>query len=208
MHVTLSLSLSLFALSALASVAWMQAEPKRFAYPWPESQEAAMRRWTDACTTGPAHERLKELLGSYDVKTRIWMGGPDSPPAETKGSAEITWLVEGRWIQINWSGTFMDKPNRGLTLLGYDNFKQRFVSTTVDSLNTAMNSSSGLFDQTGDHLTLWGTMDEPMTPEQDKQVKYVFRNFGKDTWTLEIHDMMIGESNTKVFEVEYARKKK
>jgi hypothetical protein len=47
-----------------------------------------------------------------------------------------------------------------------------------------------------------------MTPEQDKMVKYVFRGFGKDSSTFEIHDMMIGESNTRVFEVEYARKKK
>ena len=81
-------------------------------------------------------------------------------------------------------------------------------ATAIDSFQTCMNSASGLFDQQGDHLTLWGMLDEPMTPEQDKQVKYVYRNFGQDKWTLEIHDMMIGESNTKVFEVEYRRKKK
>jgi len=203
-----SLSLSAVVLTALAATSSMQEKPKRFAYPWPENQEAAMKRWMDTCTPSLAHERLKELLGSYDVTTRLWMGGPEAPPAETKGSAEVTWLAEGKWIQIRWNGSFMDKPTQGLTLLGYDNFKQRFVSTTVDSLQTCMNTSSGLFDQQGDHLILWGTVDEPMTPEQDKQVKYVYRNYGQDVWTLEIHDMMIGESNTKVFEVEYHRKKK
>lgn len=197
------------ALASIAGALWMQQDPpKRFAFPWPESQEAGMKRWMDTCKPGPAHERLKELLGSYVVTTRMWMGGSDSPPSESKGSAEITWFVEGRWIQIHWSGEFMGMLNKGLTILGYDNFKQRFVQTTVDAVQTCMNSASGLFDQKGDHLILWGTIDEPMTPEQDKQVKYVYRNFGQDKWTLEIHDMMIGESNTRVFEVEYARKKK
>ena len=46
-----------------------------------------------------------------------------------------------------------------------------------------------------------------MTPEQDKQVKYVFRNFGQDQFVLEVHDMMIGESNTKVLEFAYTRRK-
>src|SRR5262245_52854916 len=146
MHITLSLSI--VGLTALATTAWMQEKPKRFAYPWPESQEAGMKRWMEACKPGPAHERLKELLGSYDVTTRMWMG-PGSPPSESKGSAEITWLAEGRWIQIHWTGTLMGSPTQGLTILGYDNFKQRFVSTTVDSSQTCMNSSSGLFDQTG-----------------------------------------------------------
>jgi hypothetical protein len=46
-----------------------------------------------------------------------------------------------------------------------------------------------------------------MTPEQDKCVKYVYRGFGKDKLAFEVHDMMIGESNTKVVEIEWARKK-
>jgi hypothetical protein len=93
------------------------------------------------------------------------------------------------------------------TILGYDNFKERFVSCTVDSLQTAMNTASGLFDKKGDDLILWGKIDEPMTPEQDKEVKYVYRGFGKDTYTFEVHDMMIGEPDTKVVEFEMARKK-
>ena len=49
--------------------------------------------------------------------------------------------------------------------------------------------------------------DEPATPEQDKLVRYIYRGFGKDKCTMEVHDMMIGESNTKVVEYEFARKK-
>ncbi len=78
---------------------------------------------------------------------------------------------------------------------------------TVDSMQTTLNTASGLFDKKGDDLTLWGTIDEPATPEQDKQCKYVYRGFGKDKCTFEVHDMMIGEPDTKVIEFEMARKK-
>lgn len=199
-----------FLLAAFASGAlWMQSEDKqeRFAYPRPESPEKAMERWMATCKTGPAHERLAELVGKYDTTMRMWMAGPDQPPMESKGTAEVSWLVEGRWLQTKAQGAMMGQPVSSFSLLGYDMFKERFVATMVDSLQTTMNSASGLFDQSGDNLILWGTIDEPMTPEQDKMVKYVFRGFGQGKFVFEVHDMMIGESNTKVVEFEYVRKK-
>jgi len=74
-------------------------------------------------------------------------------------------------------------------------------------LQTCIAGAFGHFDSSGDNLILWGTIDEPMTPEQDKQVKYVYRGFGQDKFVLEVHDMMIGEANTKVLEIEYRKRK-
>src|SRR5262249_24099593 len=102
---------------------------------------------------------------------------------------------------------FMGQKDSITTILGYDNFKERYVWCKVDSMQTTLETAMGLFDKSGDNLILWGTIDEPMTPEQDKQVKYVFRNYGKDKWALEIHDRMMGETNTKVLEFELPRKK-
>jgi hypothetical protein len=198
----LTVTLVAAAVTALAGTFWMQSDkPKRFAYPPFPSPEEAMARWMKVCKPGPAHERLKELIGSYETTMRMGMGG------DSKGTAEITWLAEGKWVQIRWSGEMMGQTTTGTTILGYDNFKERFVSTSVDSLQTCMNAAAGLFDQKGDHLILWGTIDEPGTPEQDKQCKYVYRNFGTDKMTFEVHDMMIGETDTKVMEVAYSRKR-
>jgi hypothetical protein len=203
---TLAAALTLAALTS--GLLWMQdTKPQRFTHPQPKDAEEGMARWLQTCKPGPAHERLAELLGSYDILTRVsW--GPDQPPMELQGSAEFSWLAEGKWLQLRFSGTLLDgKPGSGLWLLGYDNFKERFVTTMVDSMQTCMNSASGHFDQSGDDLILWGTIDEPMTPEQDKMVKYVYRGFGRDVFVFEIHDMMIGESNTKVIEIAFTRRK-
>ena len=166
-----------------------------------------MARWMQTCKPSAAHARLKELLGSYDVTMRMRMD-PSQPPVESKGGkSEVSWLVEGKWLVSKSSGEMMGMKVDTTAILGYDNFKERYVWCTVDSLQTTLNTASGHFDESGDNLILWGMIDEPTTPEQDKQVKYVYRGFGQDKVTLEVHDMMIGETNTKVVEFEYTRKK-
>lgn len=183
------------------------SKPQRFTHPLSKDADGGMARWMQTCKAGPPHERLVELLGKYDTVTRISMG-PSQPPMELKGSGEFSWLTEGKWLQMKWAGTMMNgKPGTTLWVLGYDNFKERYVTTMVDSMQTCMNSASGHFDGSGDNLILWGTIDEPGTPEQDKQVRYIYRGFGKDAFVFEIHDMMIGESNTKVVEIAFTRKK-
>ncbi len=198
-----TLTLTAFTAGVLAM---QDAQTQRFAYPKSKDADGGIARWMQACKPGPAHARLKELLGSYDVTSRMWMAH-DKPPMESKGSMEVSWLVEGKWLISKTSAEMMGQKINTTAILGYDNFKERFVWCTVDSLQTTLNTASGLFDQKGNDLTLWGTIDEPMTPEQDKMVKYVYRNFGQDKCTLEVHDMMIGETNTKVVEFEAVRKK-
>lgn len=198
--------LATLALAAVATGAALTQSGKRFTHPMPKDPDGGMARWMATMKPGPAHERLKEMLGSWELTMRMWPM-PGQAPVESKGTSEVTWFAEGKWLQENWSIPMMGIPTKGLAILGYDNFKERYVSTRVDSLQTSIASAFGHFDQSGDNLILWGTIDEPMTPEQDKQVRYILRGFGQDKFTLEVHDMMIGETNTKVLEFEYARKK-
>jgi hypothetical protein len=195
---------------AVASSAAMHVQdakkPQRFTHPISKDADGGMARWMASMKPGPAHERLKELLGSYDLTMRMWMD-PGQPPMESKGTADITWFAEGKWLQEIRSMPIMGQPSKSLMILGYDNFKERYVCTKVDTMQTCIFNAFGHFDQSGDDLILWGTIDEAMTPEQDKQVKCVYRGFGKDKFVFEVHDMMIGETNTKVFEVEYVRRK-
>jgi Protein of unknown function (DUF1579) len=202
------LPLAAFSLLAFAAGAfWTQdAKQARFTHPLPKDADGGMGRWMATCKPGPAHERLKEALGKYDMTMRMRMD-PSKPPVETKGSAEVSWLVEGKWLIWKSSIEMFGRPVNSTTIMGYDNFKERYVTAVVDSMQTTLATASGHFDQSGDNLILWGTIDEPATPEQDKTVRYIYRGFGQDKWSFEVHDMMIGESNTKVLEFEYARRK-
>lgn len=192
---------------ALASAAYVQAKQTRFAYPVSKDADGGMARWMQVNQPSAAHERLRELLGSYDVTMRMRGMDAGQPAMESKGTSEVTWLVEGKWLLSKSHTDMFGQKIATTVILGYDNFKERYVWSSVDSLQTTLNTASGLFDRAGNDLTLWGTIDEPMTPEQDKQVKYVYRGFGQDTCTFEVHDMMIGEPDTKVLEFRMTRRK-
>ena len=68
-----------------------------------------------------------------------------------------------------------------------------------------MTSYEGDVDPKTSALLMYGTLDEYLTGEHDKMVKTVTRFLSADKIVMEIHDLAIGEDNTKVLEVTYTR---
>ena len=128
-----------------------------------------------------------------------------APPV--KGTAEGEWLMEGRWIRFETKGTMFGKTLHSFSIIGYDNFKMSFVTTMVSSFDTAMIRTEGDLDQGGKSLISYGTLDEYMSGEHDKTIKVAWRFPSDDRIVKEVHDLPIGETNTKVFEVVFTRKK-
>jgi len=153
---------------------------------------------------GKHHRVLERFIGKWNTELRLFMGGKASP-AE-KGTAEHSWLMQGRWLQMKSTGRMMGRPLNSYWWMGYDNFKQSYVATGVNNLDTAMTRSEGDMDQNGKTMLLYGTIDEYLTGEHDKMVKTVFRFESDDKIIMEVHDLPIGEHNTKVFEIVYTRK--
>jgi hypothetical protein len=54
---------------------------------------------------------------------------------------------------------------------------------------------------------MYGTLDEYLSGEHDKMVKYVYRFVSADEIVFEVHDLPIGEVNTQVMEFRFTRKK-
>jgi hypothetical protein len=165
--------------------------------------QAAMEKAKKVTQPGPNHKVLERFLGRWQTESRMFMSGQTTPPE--KGTAEGKWLIEGRWMTIESTGSMMGMPMQTFTLMGYDNFKQSFVMTYVNSIDTAMLRSEGDLDRTGKMLIAYGTLDEYLTGEHDKMVKYVWRFQSDDKFVLEVHDLHIGDENTKVIDVTYTR---
>ena len=161
---------------------------------------AKARKFTEP---GEHHALLQKFVGKWNTEARMMMGDR-TMPAE-KGTAEFGWLMEGRWLQSRSKGTMMGMPIETFSILGYDNFKQSYVATMISSMDTAMLRSEGDLDPGGKVLLTYGTLDEYLTGEHDKMVKYVWRFESDDRIVFEVHDLPIGENNTKVVEVTYQR---
>jgi len=159
----------------------------------------AAKKWTDPSA---AHKKLERFVGKWDVSTT--MGG--APVGKQK--AEYTSIFGGRFVKCELKGKFWIKPDyESLYLMGYDNFKQAFVQTSIDNMNTMMLEAQGKLDQSGNTMIFYGKMDEYLTGEVGKEVKYIYRWKDDDHFTIEVHDLAIGESNTLVIEMQYTRAK-
>lgn len=158
------------------------------------------RRYTEP---GEKHELLERFLGDWTSETRLFMGGRSTPA--TAGSMSCSWKHDGRWLECNAAGKLMGQPVESTTLLGYDNFKQSYVSVTVSTMDTAMNTVEGDLDPRTGALLMYGTIDEYLTGEHDKAVKVVWRFPSDDEMVMEVHDLAIGETDTKVIETRYRR---
>lgn len=162
---------------------------------------AKARKYTQP---GEAHKALERFLGDWTVETRILMGG--NPGKPSMGEQRCTWLMKDRWVECRGSAPFMGIPTEMFSVLGYDNFKQSYRVMTMSSIDTAMNVSEGDMDPGGKVLLTYGTIDEYLTGEHDKMVKYVWRFDDADHIRMEVHDLPIGEKNTQVIAVRYTRK--
>ncbi len=177
----------------------------------PQFAADGMQRWMEVNKTDHHHAKLGDWIGTWNTEIAMHMGGPGSAPTVTKGTATFSWLVENRWLQQTSDGDLdlgaAKLKVKTFGLLGFDRYNQKYVGMTVDSMTTDLRPFEGNFDATDKTLILWGPMDEPMSGEHDKTVKYVWRFPAADKMVFEVHDMSIGEENTKVFEIAYSRAK-
>ncbi|MHC4931189.1 MAG: DUF1579 domain-containing protein [Planctomycetota bacterium] len=165
-----------------------------------------MQLWQKYATPGEHHEALAQFIGKWDTETKMFMQ-PGAPPMTSKGSAEFKWLFPNRWLAQEYKGSMMGMPYSGFGIVGWDNYKKKHVQVWVDTLSTDMKLAEGVVvDPEGQVQVLYGTMDEYLTGEHDKIVKYVTRNIDKDTFVFEIWDMGMGAEGGKVIEMKYTRK--
>jgi hypothetical protein len=196
----------LVALSTVALAQEKQGAAKGEGKANPDMQEM-MKKWMEAATPGEHHKALEHFVGKWDTVCKVWMEGPDKPASETKGTSEIKWILGGRYTLEELKSEMLGMPHSGMGITGYDNFKKQYVSFWIDNMSTAMFNTLGTFDASGKVLTSLGKMDEPMTGEKDKTVKYVVQIVGKDKHIFSVYDLVGSPNEVKVVEITYTRKK-
>jgi hypothetical protein len=197
-------SIVAMAISITVAVAQDKAADKKSDKPGAPSEEEMMKKWEAAAKPGPAHKLLDSLSGEWNVAVKWWMA-PEAPPMESKGTSKRTWIMGGRFLQDDYSGDFMGMPMKGLGFSGYDNLKKKYNSFWIDEGGTAMFTSEGTASSDGKTFTYHGRMDDPMTGEKDKPIKFIIRIVGKDKHVLEMHEPNKGEKSL-VGEMTYTRK--
>ena len=165
--------------------------------------EEMMKKAEVAGTPGAAHKALDPLIGTWSVEVKSWMA-PEAPPIVTEATAKSSWVMNGRFVQEEFSGEFMGKPFRGMSLTGYDNMKQKYINVWIDDMHTTVFTTEGEAGDGGKVITLEGKYDCPMTGIKDTPMKEVIRIISDDKHVFEMHDPSKGDAKT--MEITYTRK--
>ncbi len=122
--------------------------------------QAMMELYKKVGTPGAPHKLLATLAGSWTTKTTVWMD-PDKPPVEGKGTCEQKMLLDGRYLQQEYTGDMMGSPFTGINIIGYDNHTKKYVSVWIDSMSTSIYYFEGTASADGKTITQESSYDDP-----------------------------------------------
>jgi len=115
------------------------------------SQEEMMAQWQAAMTPAASHARLTPMVGTWKAKTAFTMA-PGAPPEVHDGTSVHRFVLGGRYLEQVYKGTSMGMPFEGIGFTGYDNVKQRYVGTWMDTMGTGLMQSAGVGRPTDERI--------------------------------------------------------
>ena len=164
-----------------------------------EKQEM-QKKMEAAGTPGPAHKALDAFVGNWKAEVKCWME-PGGPPHVSQGTAKVTWILRGRFLEEEFHGEMMGKPFTGRSLMGYDNIKQTFNTVWVSDMQTSIFTSEGKGENGNKVITLEGKSNCPATGRKDVPMKTVFRVISPDKHVFEMFN-----DGARTMEITYTRK--
>jgi hypothetical protein len=159
-----------------------------------------MRKAEAASAPGPGHKALEHYVGSWKCDVKCWMD-PAGQPEQSQATAEVRWIMNGRYLQEDFRGQMMGRPFSGRTTLGFNNVKQTYQSVWIDDMNTGIFCSEGKGDSKS--VTLEGKSSCPATGRTDVPMRMVLRVISPDKHVFEMFDGSKG--NAKTLEITYTR---
>lgn len=167
-----------------------------------DDPQAMMEAMEKAGAPGEHHKLLLKRVGKWDVVVKTWMA-PGQPPMESKGTAEAKAILGDRFVQMNFSGSFMDKPFNGIGITGYDNVKKKVVGTWIDNMSTSIMRSEGTFDAASKTTTSTSVGMDPMTGKECKG--RTVEKWESDNRVVEEFFRKEGSKEIKAMEIVYTR---
>jgi Protein of unknown function (DUF1579) len=165
--------------------------------------QAMMEEYKKLSTPGEPHKLLASLAGSWTTKTKEWME-PGKPPMESTGSVEMKTLLDGRYLQQEFSAEMMGQPYSGVGTTGYDNLRKKYVSSWIDTMGTGIFLMEGTGSADGKTITLKGQHDEMGGGIMTHRA--VWKIIDNDNQTFEMFGTHKGGKEMKMMEITYTRK--
>ena len=167
------------------------------------SATAMMEIYQKLATPGAQHALLAKMEGSWKTRTMSWMT-PDQPPVSSEGICQQKMILDGRFLQQEFTGDMMGAPFIGIGINGYDNHQQKFVSIWMDTMGTGIYFFEGSADIEGNAITQQCQYDDPVRGPMIW--RSVTRFVDDNTHTFEMYSIDQSGKEEKMMEMTYIRK--
>src|SRR4029077_809218 len=128
------------------------------------SEAEMMKQMMELAKLNDNHKVLASTAGTYSYVVKMWMD-PKANPRESTGTATRKAIMDGRYVTGDYSGSFKvtgadsnikDMNFHGMSLDGYDNVKQKFISSWIDNMGTGIMMLDGTYDAATKAFTYTG----------------------------------------------------
>lgn len=166
-------------------------------------QQAMMEEYKKLSTPGEPHKLYASLAGNWTTTTKEWMDS-NKLPTESTGSVEMKMLLDGRFLQEEFTGNMMGQAYSAVGVHGYDNLRKKYVTTWIDTMGTGIFTMEGTATADGKTITLKGRHDELGGGYMTH--RGVWKIPDNNTQTFEMYGAHNGGKETKMMEITYTRK--
>lgn len=164
---------------------------------------AMMKAWMEFMTPGEHHKMLAKGTGTWNEDITMWMA-PGAPPTKSTAVAVNKMILNGLYQQSTHTGNFDGMPFEGISTIGYDNGKKKFVSSWVDNMGSGIMNMEGTWDAASKTITMKGWQTDPMTGK-GMEVKETMRIVDDNTHIMEMYEVKDGKER-KTMEIKLTRK--
>src|SRR5207302_7722111 len=144
-----------------------------------------MKQMMELAKLNENHKLLADLAGSWS--TSVKMMEPGKEPTVSKGSVTYKSIMNGRYFVGDHSGSMKmpgadgkmkDFAFKGMSIDGYDNVKQKFISSWIDNMGTGIVTCEGSYDPATTTFSYSGEMD--MMPGLERSARSGIKATGRD----------------------------
>src|ERR1017187_968324 len=171
----------------------------------PADSKAIVKAMDAAMEPGDQQKRLDFMVGTFDVKVKVWIE-PSQPPIEAKATAVARWGLGHRYIQQMLSGYIMGEAYSGIGYAGFDNVQGQYVACYMDTGSTGMEWYTGNMDPDSKSAKLTATISDAITLKPTQlEMRLTMSPDGNHVTELWQEDL--GGRMFKSMELTYIRKK-
>lgn len=128
----------------------------------PSGNAAIAAALDKAMTPGEGQKRLNAMAGKFNVSISTWVT-PTSKPVTSSAVSTSAWVLGGRYLQSNLSGTVAGAPFSGIGYTAYDNTAGQYQTTWMDNGSTGQVWYAGNFKPGTKSAVMKAMTSDPVT---------------------------------------------